>query len=75
MKGEWSATLSAFWFGANGCEFIAFKGSHQIFVYPCDEHPNPPSEVWHYHEKINTAEQFDDALDNHIKYKAVYVNE
>jgi hypothetical protein len=70
--GKWSDTINTFWLGANGCEYIAWKGSHQVLVYPCDDYPNPPSEVWQYHERIETVEQFNDALENSVKYKATY---
>lgn len=60
--GEWSDTLQAFWYGANNCEYIAYKGSHHIFVYPCDNYPNPPTEIWQHTERIETLRQFSEAL-------------
>lgn len=72
--GEWCDRLNAFWFGANGCEHIAFKHSHTIFIYPIWEHPNPPSEIIHYHKPIETVEDFDDALMHGKKLRATYTD-
>ncbi|EOO41625.1 hypothetical protein IIU_00364 [Bacillus cereus VD133] len=66
--------MDAFWYGANGCEFIAWKGSHQIFVYPCDEYPNPPSEIIQFSERIETIDDFRMALDKGGKLKCSYVD-
>lgn len=72
MYGEWSKSLNAWWSGLNGIEHIAWKGSHQIFVYPPDDYPNPPMEIWQYHKRIETLEDFTDALENSIKLKVDY---
>jgi len=69
---EWDKDLNAFWMGGNGCEYIAWKGSHQIFVYPTWEHPAPPSEVIQHTERIETLADFNDALDNGKRIKAEY---
>ena len=69
---EWDKDLNAFWMGGNGCEYIAWKGSHQIFVYPTWEHPAPPSEVIQHTERIETLTDFNDALDNGKRIKAEY---
>lgn len=70
---EWNEKLKVFWQGGNGCEYIAWKGSHQVFVYPGWEHPAPPSEVIQHTKRIETLEDFDDALDNgkhlNVEYK------
>ena len=70
LIGEWSDTLHAFWYGANGCEFISFYGSQDIFVY--SQYPNPPIEVWHYNKRIESLEDFSDALHNSTKYITKY---
>lgn len=75
MNTEWSETLNAFWYGANGCEYIAYRGSHHVFVYPCHKHPEPPSEVWQFTRRIETLEDFNEALNNHVVYVANYRNE
>lgn len=72
LAGEWSDTINAFWMGANNCEFIAWKGSHQIFVYPCDEHPQPPCAIYQHTKRIKTLEDFNDALDNRSVYNVTY---
>lgn len=69
---EWDKGLNAFWAGGNGCEYIAWKGSHQIFVYPTWEHPAPPSEVIQHTKRIETLTDFDDALDNGRHMKVEY---
>jgi hypothetical protein len=70
--GEWSDSISAFWFGANDCEWIAWKGAHQIFVYPCGEHPKPPSQVIQHTERIETLEDFTEAMETGVLYEATY---
>lgn len=72
---EWSDKLNAFWRGANGCEYIAYRGSHHIFVYDCDTYPSPPIAVWQFTRVIDSLEDFEEALENSVKYKAVYVND
>lgn len=76
---EWSKQLNAFWFGANNSEYIAWKGSHQIFEYPCDEYPQPPSRVIQHTKRIETLEEFEKALDNgawlSVSYTEVSVDE
>ncbi len=72
---EWSETLNAFWYGANGCEYIAFKGSHHIFEFPCDKFPGPPTRVIQYTNRIETLEDFENALDNGKWYQASYKEE
>lgn len=62
ILGEWSDNINAFWFGANGCEWIAWKGSHQIFEYPCDFYPNPPSRIIQHDKMIETLEDFTEAM-------------
>ena len=61
--GEWSESIQAFWFGANDCEWIAWKGSHQIFVYPCHSHPSPPTQVIQHTKRIETLEDFTEAIE------------
>lgn len=70
--GKWSNELQVFWYGANCEEYIAWKGSHQIFVFPCDEYPNPPSEVIQYHKRIETLDDFNEALQGGLIYKVTY---
>lgn len=62
--GEWSDILKAFWFGTNGCEFVAWYGSHQVFVYPCDEYPNQPSQIIQHDTRIESLAEFTKALNN-----------
>jgi hypothetical protein len=70
--GEWSENINAFWFGANNCEWVAWKGSHQIFVYPCDTHPKPPSEIIQHHSRIETLEDFTEAMETGERLIASY---
>jgi hypothetical protein len=70
---EWDKDLNAFWMGGNGCEYIAWKGSHQVFVYPTWEHPAPPSEVIQHTKRIETLADFNEALDLGRHIKAEYV--
>lgn len=72
LLGEWSETINAFWYGANGCEYVAFKGSHQIFVFPTWEYPNPPSEIIQHTDSIETLEDFTAALEKGVRYEAYY---
>ena len=72
IKGEWSEKIYAFWFGANGCEYIAWKGAFQIMVYPTHEHPNPPSKVLISNERIETLEQFSNVLNNGVEMDVSY---
>lgn len=72
LVGNWSEKLNAFWMGANNCEFIAWKGSHQIFVYLCDEYPSPPSMIYQHTKRIETLEDFNDALDNQKIFDVTY---
>ncbi|OZB99081.1 hypothetical protein CJP46_02665 [Paenibacillus sp. XY044] len=64
--------MQAFWFGANGCEYVAWKGSHQIYVYPTDEYPSPPSYIIQHKKRIETLEEFDNALIHGIRMRATY---
>jgi hypothetical protein len=64
VSAKWSETLSAFWYGANGCEYVAFKGSHQILEFPTWEYPKPPTRIIQHTERIETAEEFDRALNS-----------
>ncbi|WP_245595193.1 hypothetical protein [Fictibacillus gelatini] len=70
--GEWSEEIRAFWFGANNCEWIAWKGSHQIFVFPCDEYPNPPSKIIQHNKRIESIEDFTEAMQNGKTYIVEY---
>ncbi|MBX6360513.1 MAG: hypothetical protein IRZ03_10600 [Acidobacterium ailaaui] len=72
LVGQWSNTLNTFWYGANGCEFIAFKGSYQILVFPTDEYPKPPSQIIHHTDKIETLRDFNEALEKGVWYDACY---
>lgn len=72
LLGEWSEEINAFWHGANNCEWIAWKGSHQIFIYPCDNYPNPPSEILQHTKRIETLEDFTEAMYNGTFFKAEY---
>jgi hypothetical protein len=71
--GKWSDSLNAFWFGANDCEWVAWKGSYQIFVYPCNEHPNPPASVIQHTNRIETIEDFTEAMENGRTFQADYM--
>lgn len=70
--GEWSESISAFWFGANNCEWIACKGSHQITVHPCDKYPNPPTAILQHDKRIETVEDFTNAMNNGKYYEVEY---
>jgi len=72
MCGEWSEDLSAWWFGANGCEFVAWKGSPEIAVYPCDNYPELPTHFIKSDKRIETLEDFDFVLNNGEKYACQY---
>ena len=72
LLGEWSETIKAFWFGANGCEWVAWKGSHQVFVYPCDKHPQPPHRIIQHDKRIETLEDFTDAIGYGVVYEPTY---
>lgn len=73
MLGEWSNTLNAWWYGANGCEYVAWKGSHEIAVYPCDDYPNLPTSFIQGDRRIETLEDFDYVLNNGKVYYAMYI--
>lgn len=70
--GEWSESINAFWFGANDCEWIAWKGSHQILVYPCGEHPKPPKQILQHDKRIESVEEFTEAMNKGILYSVDY---
>lgn len=72
LCGEWSENLKVWWMGANNCEFIAWKGSHEIAVYPCDKYPNLPTHFIKGDRRIETLEDFDYTLNNGKKYSAQY---
>jgi hypothetical protein len=68
--GKWSNSIQAFWCGGMDAEYIAWKGSHQIFIYPCkEEYPNSPSHVIQHKNRIETEEDFDEAMKTGIRYK------
>lgn len=75
VMGKWSDRIHAFWFGANGCEYVAWKGSHQIYVYPTDEYPSPPSYIIQHKKRIETLEEFDNALTFGTRMVATYTEE
>lgn len=70
--GEWSHAIDAFWFSANGCEWIAWKGSHQIFVYPGATYPAPPTQTLQHSKRIETLEDFNEAMNTGTLYEATY---
>lgn len=72
MVGEWSDSINAFWFSANGCEWIAWKGSHQIFVYPGIAYPSPPTQVLQHTKRIDSVEEFNEAMNTGILYETSY---
>jgi hypothetical protein len=71
--GEWSDTINAFWCGGNDTEYIAWKGSHQIYVFPCGEYPNAPSEIIQHTNRIETVGDFNNAMENGIRSRATYI--
>ena len=75
LIGEWSEKIQAFWFGANGCEWVAWKGSNQIFVYPGEKHPAPPQQIIHFPERLENVEDFTEAMYKgtvfNVQYEAV----
>ncbi|MBM7598225.1 hypothetical protein JOC34_000582 [Virgibacillus halotolerans] len=78
MKGDtfkdkyWDEKLQIYWAGYNGCEYIAYKGSHQIFEYPTWEYPSPPSRIIQHNERIESEDDFESALDSREWYTAHY---
>jgi hypothetical protein len=72
LIGEWSESINAFWFGANDCEWIAWKGSNQIFVYPSIDYPSPPSGVVQHTKRIETIEDFTEAMETGKLFKVSY---
>lgn len=72
ILGEWSDNIKAFWFGANDCEWVAWKGSHQVFVYPCDKYPQPPFQVIQHTKRIETLRDFTEAINTGIVYEPSY---
>ena len=70
--GEWSTSINAFWYGANGTEWVAWKGSNQVFEYPCDGYPSPPIAIIQHDKRIETIEDFTNAMYNGKYYKAEY---
>lgn len=72
LLGKWSDSINAFWFGANGWEMIAWKGSHQIFIYDCDRYPQPPFQVIQHSSRIETLEDFTDAINTGEVYEPTY---
>ncbi|QQO40648.1 DNA binding protein [Bacillus phage 000TH008] len=59
---KYDASFNSFWLGANGNEYIAYKGSQHIFVYPSNEYPDPPSSVIMFDRRIETVDDFKEAL-------------
>ena len=72
--GKWSENIQAFWCGGNDTEYVAWKGSHQILVYPCGMYPSPPSEVIQHTQRIESVEEFDAAMENGIRFKTNYID-
>ncbi len=71
--GDWSDHIQAFWCGGNDSEYIAWRGSHQIYVFPCGSYPNAPSEIIQHTARIETVEEFNNAMENGIRYAATYL--
>lgn len=71
---EWSKSTNTFWMGANNCEYIAWKGSHQVFEYHCDTYPAPPVRIIQHDKRIETLEEFNAALENGEWFNASYEN-
>ena len=63
---NWDDDIKAFWSGGNGCECIAWKGSHQVYIYPTWEHPAPPSGMIQHTKRIETLADFNEALEGKI---------
>lgn len=72
MNCEWSDKIQAFWRGGEGVEYIAWKGSHQVFVFPCGEYPKPPSSIIDHSDRIETLEDFEAAMTTGVHYDATY---
>lgn len=72
ILGEWSDSIQAFWFGANCCEWVAWKGSNQVFVYPCDNYSDLPKYVIQHKERIETLEEFTKAIYSGKVYEPEY---
>ncbi|WFO97897.1 hypothetical protein [Bacillus subtilis] len=70
--GEYNVDLNIFWFGANGCEYISYKNSRQVFVYPTHTHPAPPDRLIVYSRPIKTLHDFGEAIENGEVYKSRY---
>lgn len=71
LIGEWSKEINAFWLGANGNEYITWKGLQNIFVYDCDDHISP-CQIWEFDKRIEALELFNEALYNSRKFKVKY---
>jgi len=72
LEVEWDDNINCFWYGANGCEYIAWKGSHHVFVFPTWEYPKPPSEIIQHNTRIETVEEFEKALEMGERMKVTY---
>jgi len=72
ILGKWSDRFNVFWFGGMGDEYIAWKGSHQVYVFPTDEYPSPPSYIIQHTKRIETLVDFDDALTYGTRMEASY---
>jgi hypothetical protein len=72
LIGEWSESIKAFWFGANNCEWIAWNGSNQIFVYPSQDYPKLPKQVIQHDKRIESIEEFTNAMNNGRLHDCVY---
>lgn len=72
ILGHWSDNIKAFWYGANGCEWIAWKGSHHVFVFPCEEYPEKPDMIVEHIERIESVEEFTKAIMTGKVFKPSY---
>lgn len=74
VRGEWHERINAFYFAANGREYVACKGSHQVMVYDGATYPAPPSMVLQHTDRVETLDDFSLALRFGKRMQATYTD-
>lgn len=59
--------IKGFWFGANGCEYMAFEGGTNVFEFDCGAFPSPPNRIFSIKERIDTYQKFKEVINNRHK--------
>lgn len=62
LVGDWDNELNAFLYVASGCKWVAYKGSHQIFVYWTKEPLAPPYQIIQNPNPITTIQEFTNTI-------------